>query len=52
MVQRHQVEDFLWLRYDQQCASHPVRAYRERAAGVKVDRQVMRQQIIYLHHFK
>ena len=39
IVQRHQVEDFLWLRYDQQCTSHPVRAYRERAAGVKVDRQ-------------
>ena len=39
IVQRHQVEDFLWLRYDQQGTSHPVRAYRERAAGVKVDRQ-------------
>ena len=38
IVQRHQVEDFLWLRYDQQYTSHPVRAYRERAAGVKVDR--------------
>jgi transposase len=39
IVQRHQVEDFLWLRYHQQCMSRPVRAYRERAAGVKVDRQ-------------
>ena len=38
IVQRHQVEDFLWLRYDQQCTSHPVRAYRDRAAGSKVDR--------------
>ena len=26
IVQRHQVEDLLWLRYDQQCTSHPVRA--------------------------
>lgn len=39
IVQRHQVEDFLWLRYDQPCTSRPVRAYRERAAGLKVDRQ-------------
>ena len=39
IVQRHQVEDFLWLRYDQQGTSPPVRAYRERPAGVKVDRQ-------------
>ena len=39
ILQRHQVEDFLWLRYDQQGTSHPVRAYRERPAGVKVDRQ-------------
>jgi transposase len=39
IVQRHQVEDFLWLRYEQQGTSHPVRAYRERAAGVKVDCQ-------------
>ena len=38
IVQRHQVEDFLWLRYDQQCTSHPMRASRERAAGGKVDR--------------
>ena len=39
IVQRHHVEDFLWLRYDQQCTSRPVRAYRKRAAGIKVDRQ-------------
>ncbi|HWQ94348.1 MAG TPA: IS1634 family transposase [Gammaproteobacteria bacterium] len=38
IVQRHQVEDFLWLRYEQQCTAHPVRAYRDRAAGSKVDR--------------
>jgi transposase len=39
IVQRHQVEEFLWLRYDQQCTSRPVRAYRHRGAGSKVDRQ-------------
>jgi transposase len=39
IVQHHQVEDFLWLRYDQQGRSRPVRAYRSRAAGLKVDRQ-------------
>jgi transposase len=39
IVQRHQVEDFLWLRYEQQCTSRPVRAYGERAAGIKGDRQ-------------
>src|SRR5712691_9245051 len=33
IVQRHQVEDFLWLRYEQQCTSRPVRAYRHREAG-------------------
>ena len=33
IVQRHQVEDFLWLRYDQQGTSHPVRAYRESRGG-------------------
>jgi transposase len=38
IVQRHRVEDFLWLRYDQQCTSHPVRAYRHREAGLKGDR--------------
>jgi len=39
IVQRHQVEDLLWLRYDQQRPSHPVRASRHREAGIKVDRQ-------------
>ena len=39
IVQRHQVEDFLWLRYDHQCTSRPVRAYRNREAGIKVARQ-------------
>ncbi len=38
IVQRPQVEDCFWLRYDQQCTSHPVRAYRDRASGIKVDR--------------
>jgi transposase len=39
IVQQHQVADFLWLRYDQQDTSRPVRAYRDRAAGSKIDRQ-------------
>lgn len=39
IVQRHQVEDFLWLRYDQQATSRPVRAYRNLEAGIKVERQ-------------
>jgi transposase len=39
IVQRHQVEDFLWLRYQQQCTSRPVRAYRGREAGVETERQ-------------
>ena len=39
IVHRHQVEDYLWLRYDQQSTSHSVRAYREREAGIKVERQ-------------
>ena len=39
IVQRYQVEDFLWLRYDHQCTSRPVRAYRNREAGIKVERQ-------------
>lgn len=39
IVQRHQVEAFLWLRYDQQSTSRPVRAYRGRAAGIKEERQ-------------
>jgi len=39
IVQHHQVADFLWLRYDQQDTPRPVRAYRDRAAGSKSDRQ-------------
>jgi transposase len=38
IVQRHHVEDFLWRRYEQQCTSRPVRAYRHREAGSKVER--------------
>ena len=38
IVQGHHVEEFLWLRYDQQCSSRPGRAYRHREAGIKVDR--------------
>ena len=32
MVQRHRVEDFLWLRYDQHTTTRRVRAYRDRPA--------------------
>jgi len=39
IVQRHQVEDFLWLRYAHQATLPPVRAYRNREAGIKVERQ-------------
>lgn len=39
VIQRHQVEDFLWLRYDQHCTSRPLRAYRGRAAGIKAQCQ-------------
>jgi len=39
VVQRHQVEDFLWLRYEQHCTSRPLRAYRGRAAEIKAQRQ-------------
>jgi transposase len=39
VVQRHQVEDFLWLRYDQHCTSRPLRAYRGRGAGIESQRQ-------------
>jgi transposase len=38
VVQRHQVEDFLWLRDEQHCTSRPVRAYRDRAAGSQSQR--------------
>lgn len=39
IVQRHRVEDFLWLRYDHQTTSRPVRAYKERPAYVKKESQ-------------
>src|SRR2546421_7137841 len=32
IVQRHRVEDFLWLRYDQHTTMGPVRAYKDRSA--------------------
>jgi transposase len=35
MVQRHRVEDFLWLRYDQHTTTRPVWAYQERPAYEK-----------------
>jgi hypothetical protein len=31
IIQRHRVEDFLWLRYDHHTTTRSVRAYRERA---------------------
>jgi transposase len=39
IVQRHHVEEFLWLRDDQQSTSRPVRASRDREAGSKIERQ-------------
>jgi hypothetical protein len=39
MVQRHCVEDFLWLRYDEQTTPRQVRAYKDRPAYVKQERQ-------------
>ncbi len=39
ITQRHGVEDFLWLRYDQQITTRPVRAYQGRPASEKEDRQ-------------
>ena len=39
IVQRHRVEEFLWLRYDQHTTTRPVRAYQDRPAYVKEDRQ-------------
>jgi transposase len=39
VIQRHQVADFLWLRYEQHCTSRPLRAYRGRAAGIKAQCQ-------------
>ena len=35
IVQRHRVEDFLWLRYDQHTTTRSVRAYKDRPAYVK-----------------
>jgi transposase len=40
IVQRHRVEEFLWLRYDQQTTTRPVRAYQERPAYTQEERQV------------
>jgi transposase len=37
IVQRHRVEDFLWLRYDHHTTTRPVRAYQHRPAYVKED---------------
>ena len=39
IVQRHRVEEFLWLRYDQQTSTRPVRAYKDRPAYVKQESQ-------------
>jgi len=41
IVQRHQVEDFLWLRYDHRLTRHRRRAYRGQAAGIREDRQAI-----------
>src|SRR5262249_562895 len=38
VIQRHQVEDFLWLRYDQHCTARLLRAYRGRAERVQGQR--------------
>jgi transposase len=39
IVQRHRVEDFLWLRYDQHTTTRPVRAYQDRPAYEKQEHQ-------------
>jgi transposase len=39
IVQRHRVEAFLWLRYDQQTASRSIRAYQDRPAYMKEESQ-------------
>jgi transposase len=39
IVQRYRVEEFLWLRYDQQTTSRSVRAYQDRPAYVKEESQ-------------
>jgi transposase len=38
VIQRHQVADFFWLRYDQHCTSRLLRAYRGRAARLQAQR--------------
>ena len=39
IVQRHRVEDFLWRRYDHHTTTRQVRAYKDRPAYVKEERQ-------------
>jgi transposase len=39
IVQRHRVEDFLWLRYDQHTTTRQVRAYQDRPAYEKQEHQ-------------
>ncbi|MFQ5575105.1 MAG: IS1634 family transposase [Terriglobia bacterium] len=39
IAQRHRVEAFLWLRYDHHTTTRQVRAYKDRPAYVKEDRQ-------------
>ena len=39
IVQRHRVEDFLWLRYDHHTTTHQVRAYQDRPADEKQEDQ-------------
>ncbi len=38
IVQRHRVEEFVWLRYDQHTTTHSVRAYKDRPAYRQEDR--------------
>jgi transposase len=39
IVQRHRVEDFLWLRYDHHTTTRQVRAYKDRPAYEKQEHQ-------------
>jgi transposase len=39
IVQRHRLEDFLWLRYDPHTTTRPVRAYQDRPAYEKQEHQ-------------
>ena len=39
IVQRHRVEDFLWLSYDCETTTHTVRAYKDRPSYVKEESQ-------------